>query len=91
MVIVPRIYLRFYIEVRVRVGTFLLTPTPPKIPSGCDSTALPKRDGLTGDWVKQHSEELNGLHSSPNIVCLTEAKRMRLVGHVEHVGEKRGA
>jgi hypothetical protein len=30
MVIVARIYLRFYIEVRVRVGTFLLTPTPPK-------------------------------------------------------------
>jgi hypothetical protein len=32
------IYLRLHIE--VGVGTFLLTPTPAKIPSNCDSTAL---------------------------------------------------
>jgi hypothetical protein len=38
MVIVASIYLRFYIE--VGVGTFLLTPTPPKIPSDSESTAL---------------------------------------------------
>jgi hypothetical protein len=31
IVIVISIYLRFYIE--VRVGAFLPTPTPPKIPS----------------------------------------------------------
>jgi hypothetical protein len=42
MVIVASIYLRFYIEVWVRVGTFLPTPTPHKIPSYSDSncTAL---------------------------------------------------
>jgi hypothetical protein len=40
MVVVASIYLRFYIEVGVGVGTFLSTPTPPKIPPDSDSTAL---------------------------------------------------
>jgi hypothetical protein len=43
MVIVARIYLRVYIEVGVRVSTFLQTPTPPKIPSDADSTSLLRR------------------------------------------------
>jgi hypothetical protein len=38
MVTVDSIYLRFYIE--FGVGTFLPTPTPPKVPSDSDSTAL---------------------------------------------------
>jgi hypothetical protein len=38
MVIVASVYLRFYIE--VGVGIFLPTPTPPKIPSDYNSTAL---------------------------------------------------
>jgi hypothetical protein len=44
MVIVASIYLRFYIEGGVGVGTFLLTPTPtpPNIPSNSDFTALAK-------------------------------------------------
>jgi hypothetical protein len=45
MVIVASSYLRFYIEVAVGVGKFgkfLPTPTPPKIPSFSDSTALHK-------------------------------------------------
>jgi hypothetical protein len=40
MVIVASIYLRFCIDVAVGVGTFLPTPTSPKIPSDSDSTAL---------------------------------------------------
>ena len=28
----------------------------------------PKRDGMTGEWIKLHNEELNDLYSSPNIV-----------------------
>ena len=28
----------------------------------------PKRDGVTGEWIKLHNEELNDLYSSPNIV-----------------------
>jgi hypothetical protein len=40
MVIVTGIYLRFYVEVEVGVRTFLLTLTPPEIPSDSDFTAL---------------------------------------------------
>jgi hypothetical protein len=40
MVILASIYLRFYIQAGVKVGTFLPTQTPPKIPSDSDSTAL---------------------------------------------------
>jgi 1-acyl-sn-glycerol-3-phosphate acyltransferase len=40
MVILARIYLRFYIEVRVGVSTFLPTLTLPKVPSDSDSGAL---------------------------------------------------
>ena len=28
----------------------------------------PTRDELTGEWRKQHNEELNDLYSSPNII-----------------------
>jgi hypothetical protein len=47
MVIVANVYLRFYIEARVVVGTCLLTPTPPKISSDPDSdfTALVVHNG----------------------------------------------
>jgi hypothetical protein len=45
MVTVASIYLRFNIAVRVgvRVGRYLSTPTPPKIHSDSDSTALAVR------------------------------------------------
>jgi len=28
----------------------------------------PKRDEVTGEWRKMHTEELNDMHSPPNIV-----------------------
>jgi hypothetical protein len=28
----------------------------------------PKRDDVTGEWRKQHNEELHNLYSSPNII-----------------------
>ena len=37
----------------------------------------PKRDELTGEWRKLHTEELNDLYSSPNIVRVITSRRMR--------------
>ena len=50
----------------------------------------PKRDEVTGEWRKLHSEELKGLYSSPNIVRVIKSRRMRWVGHVARMGEWRG-
>ena len=48
-----------------------------------------KRDEVTGEWRKLHNEELNNLHSSPNIVRVFKSRRMRLTGHVAPMGEWR--
>jgi hypothetical protein len=51
----------------------------------------PKRDEMTGEWRRLHNEELNDLYSSPNIIRVIKSIRMRWVGHVTRMGEKRGA
>jgi len=48
-----------------------------------------KRDEVTGEWKKLHSEELNELYSSPNIVRGIKSRRMRWAGHVARMGERR--
>ena len=50
----------------------------------------PKRDGVTGEWKKLHTEELNDLYCSHNIVRVIKSRRMRWVGHVARMGERRG-
>ena len=50
----------------------------------------PKRDEVTGEWRKLHNEELNDLYCSPNIARVIKWKRMRSVGHVACMGERRG-
>jgi len=50
----------------------------------------PERDEETGEWRKLHNEELNDLYSSPNIVRVTNSRRMRWAGHVARMGERRG-
>jgi hypothetical protein len=49
----------------------------------------PKRDEVSGEWRKLHSEELHILYSSPNIVRRIKSWRMRWAGHVERIGKER--
>jgi hypothetical protein len=49
----------------------------------------PKRDEVTGEWRKLHSEELHILYSSPNIIRQIKSRRMRWAGHVVRIGEER--
>jgi hypothetical protein len=49
-----------------------------------------RRDEVTREWWKLHSEELNDLYSSPNIVRAIKSRRMRWAGHVARIGERRG-
>jgi hypothetical protein len=48
-----------------------------------------KRDGLTGGWRKLHKEEFHNLYSSACIIGIIKSRRMRWVGHVARMGEKR--
>jgi len=50
----------------------------------------PKRDEVTEEWRKLHNEELNHLHSSPNIVQVITSRGMKWAGHVVRMGERRG-
>ena len=49
-----------------------------------------KWDEVTGDWRKLHTEELNYLYCSPNIVSVIKSRRMRWVGHVACMDERKG-
>jgi hypothetical protein len=50
----------------------------------------PKRDEVTGEWGKLYVKKLNDLYSSPNIFRVMKSRRMRWLGHVAHMGERRG-
>jgi len=45
-----------------------------------------KRDEIAGEWRKLHSEELNDLYCSSNIVRVIKSERMRWEGHVAGTG-----
>ena len=49
----------------------------------------PKRDEVIGEWRKLQYEELNDLYSS-NIIRVIKSRRIRWVGHVACMGERRG-
>jgi hypothetical protein len=51
----------------------------------------PKRAEVTGGWRKLHNEELHGLYSSPSIVRVIKARRMRWAWYVTRMGDVRGA
>ena len=50
----------------------------------------PMRDEVTGEWRKLHTEELNDMYCSSNIVRVIKSRKMRWVGHVAHMGEGKG-
>jgi hypothetical protein len=49
----------------------------------------PKRDEVTEEWRKLHSEELHNVYSSPDIIRQVKSRRMRWAGHVARMGEER--
>jgi hypothetical protein len=49
----------------------------------------PKRDEVTGEWRRFHSEELHNLYSSPNIIRQIKSRHMRWAGHVACTWERR--
>jgi hypothetical protein len=51
---------------------------------------VPRRDEVTGEWMRLHNEELNDLYSSSIIVQVIKSRRMRWAGHVARMGDKGG-
>jgi hypothetical protein len=51
----------------------------------------PKRDEVTGGWIKLHNEELLNLYSSPSIIRMIKSMRIKWAVHVARMGEKRNA
>jgi hypothetical protein len=43
---------------------------------------------VTGGWRKLYNEELHGLYSSPSVIRVIKARRMRWAGHVAGMGER---
>jgi hypothetical protein len=50
-----------------------------------------KRWKVAGDWRRLHYKEFHNLYTSPNIIRVTKARRMRWAGHATCVGEMRNA
>ena len=46
---------------------------------------------VTAEWRKQHNEEIHDLYCSHNIVRVIKSRRVRWVGHVARMGERRDA
>jgi len=51
----------------------------------------PKRDKVTGEQRKLHSQQFYDLYCSPSIIQVIKSRKMSRVGQVVHVRERRGA
>jgi len=47
----------------------------------------PKRNGLTREWRKLHTEELYEPYSSPDIIRVIKSRKMRWAGHVARMDQ----
>ena len=50
----------------------------------------PKRDEVTGEWIKLRNEELYDVCSFPNIIRVMKSGRIGWAGHVASMGERGG-
>ena len=48
-----------------------------------------RRDEVTGEWRNLHNKELNNLYCSLNIIRMMKSRRMRWVGHVGRMAERK--
>jgi hypothetical protein len=51
----------------------------------------PREYEVTGEWKRLHNKKLDALYSSPNIIQEIKSRRLRWVGHVASMGERRSA
>jgi hypothetical protein len=51
----------------------------------------PKRDEVTGEWRRLHTEELQALYFSQNIIRVVRSRKLRWAGHVARMGASRAA
>jgi hypothetical protein len=51
----------------------------------------PKGEELTGGWRKLYNVELCNMYYSQNNIRMIKSRRLRLAGHVVHIGEMRDA
>jgi hypothetical protein len=49
-----------------------------------------RKEEVTGGWRKLSNGEVNDLYCSHNILRVIKSRRMRLAGHMECMGERRG-